>query len=157
MIILKPNLLVGLLAVFCLASVAFAFSAWGGFGGNSHDAKNVSVSVRAQFLKAVYEGDYDAAKTLSEEYGLGGRFLRNANETTFSEMASLRKQISNAISTGDYEKAVELRDQMQEQAMASVRDHLNESFKERAGMKYGQAGGSMGFRSFRYHPTTTVH
>lgn len=68
--------------------------------------KNATDEVRIEFMKAMHEGDYATAKSLNEEYGLGGPMLQD--EQAFS----LRYQMRQAMDNGDYAQALELQKQM---------------------------------------------
>ena len=96
----------GLFAILAIAGFAFAF---GGFG-NMPNMQNISTSVQADFMKAVHTGDYTAAKKLYDQYGIGGRMMADSTQ----EMFNLRKQMQDAMDSGDYTKAVELREELQE-------------------------------------------
>ena len=95
------------MGVFALLGLAGLTAAFWGFPGS---AQKAPAGVQAEFLKAVHECDFQAAKSLSEDYGFGMRFARMANEEAFN----LRCEMRQAIESGDYEKAVELRGQLRE-------------------------------------------
>ncbi len=114
---MNNKMLLSAFAVLALAGSVFAFSGFGmGFG---EKAANVADSVRMEFMKAMHEGDYASAKSLNEEYGLGGRMLQD--EETFN----LRHQMMEAMDDGDYAQALDLQKQMGElgrQKMEQMRE-----------------------------------
>lgn len=102
----------GLLAMLCLLGVGFAWGFWGfeegAPFGNNGGGQNMSLEVKARFMQAAHEGDYDSAVELNDEYGIGGMMLRQSTREMFGLMAD----IFEAQKNGNWTGAVELREQM---------------------------------------------
>lgn len=99
----------GLITMLCLLGVGFACGGHGfADGGVQFGAQNVSLEVKAQFMQATHEGDYDLAMELHDEYGIGGMRFEQSTEEMFGLMA----QIFEAQKLGDWTGAVELQEQM---------------------------------------------
>jgi len=96
----------GFLAMLCLLGMGFA---WDGEAMKMGMGKEeIPLEVKARFLQANVEGDYETAMALHEEYGLGGRRMKLADEEIFS----LRADMFGEIIAGNYEQAVLLREQL---------------------------------------------
>lgn len=110
----------GFLAMLCLLGMGFA---WDGEAMKTGMGKEeIPLEVKAQFLQANVEGDYETAMALHEEYGLGGRRMKMADEEIFS----LRADMFGAIIAGDYEEAVLLREQLHELVHAKLKELMGE-------------------------------
>ena len=96
---------------------------------------DIPLEVKAQFMQAEVEGDYEAAVALHEEHGIGGRMMRSADEEVFA----LRAEMFGAMLAGDYEQAVLLREEMRD----LVHEKMQELMPEGAD---GNSSRGMGMR-----------
>jgi len=79
-----------ILAVALLgAGVAFAQSQQN--TANAQQPKYQDTTEHAQFVSAIENGDFAAAKQLHDTYGFGGRVFGLLNETTFAQYSQLYK------------------------------------------------------------------
>lgn len=107
---MSKKIIVGLLAIFGLLGLGFA---WGGFMNSP--AAELPDEVKEEFKAAHEARDFEALKELREEYLPDGpRPLDGLDEETKEEILSLREQIHDAMSSGDYETAGKLRQEMKE-------------------------------------------
>ncbi len=91
-------------------------------------------SDKIAMMKAMHEGDYSAAKSLSEQYGM---------PIGSEEMFSLRYQMNVKMDAGDYEGALELQKQIRElrqERMQEMRTEM-QALREKYGMGAGRMGG----------------
>ncbi len=115
---------VAILAIFCLFGMSFA-----GFGmekGMDGERPELSLEVRADFMQAMHEGNYEAAMELHEEYGLGGKKMEHATP----EMFELKGEIFSAQVAGDWLGAVTLQDKLAALIMENVQAHFQERNEE---------------------------
>ncbi|MCX8175560.1 MAG: hypothetical protein N3E51_05135 [Candidatus Micrarchaeota archaeon] len=129
-------------ALLVVAGAAVAFGAWG-MWGESPQENGITDEVRIAFMKAVHEGDYATAKSLSEKYGVGGWMMKMGSE----QMFSLRYQIRKKMDAGDYAGALELQKQLRQLAQEQMQKKKQE-MKEKFGDEAGRAF-RMGFRAGR--------
>lgn len=106
---MSTKILVGLLAIFGLLGLGFA---WGGFM-NPIPLGELPDDVKEEFKTAFQERDLETLKELREQYMPQGP-LAELDEETRDEILSLREDIHDAMVSGDYEKAEELRGEMKE-------------------------------------------
>ena len=121
---MNGKLAASVLAIFCLFGMTFA-----GFGmekGMEGEREELPLEVRADFMQAMHEGDYDAAMELHEEYGLGGKKMEHATP----EMFELRGEIFSAQVAGDWLGAVTLQDTLMELVRETVQAHFQERNEE---------------------------
>jgi hypothetical protein len=121
---MNGKLAVSVLAIFCLFGMSFA-----GFGmekGMDGEREELPLEVRADFMQAMHEGDYDAAMELHEEYGLGGKKMEHATP----EMFEIKGEIFAAQVAGDWLGAVTLQDKLMEIVRGTVQAHFQERNEE---------------------------
>ncbi|MCP4647600.1 MAG: hypothetical protein GY852_07680 [bacterium] len=121
---MNGKLAVSVLAIFCLFGMTFA-----GFGVEKEmegEREELPLEVRADFMQAMHEGDYDAAVELHEEYGIGGKKMEHATP----EMFELRGEIFSAKVAGDWLEAVTLQDTLRELVKETVQAHIQERNEE---------------------------
>jgi hypothetical protein len=78
-------------------------AAWFGRGSGNAPVRANATEISA-FRQAVLDNDYQAAKQLHDEYGLGGPFFERLNETTFadySEMSNLANKLRQELGIGN--------------------------------------------------------
>ncbi len=105
---MSTKIFVGLLAIFGLLGLGFA---WGGFM-NSPAAAELSEDVKEEFKTAFEERDFETIKELKEQYLPDP--LAELDSETKEGILSLREQIHDAMVSGDYETAEDLRAEMRE-------------------------------------------
>ena len=115
------------LAIFCLFGMSFAgFGMEKGMGPETgpgiEERGELPLEVRAGFMQAMHEGDYDAAMALHEEYGIGGKRMEHATP----EMFELGAEIFSAQVAGNWLEAVGLQDEL----VALVRETMEAHFQE---------------------------
>jgi len=103
--------------MFCLLGMTFAFGPMG-MGAN----EDVPVEVRAEFMQATHEGDYETATSLHEEYGLGGKRM----EHTTPELFELGAKMFQAQASGNWVDAVGFQDQIMEMVHAQMQEMRGE-------------------------------
>jgi hypothetical protein len=128
---MSTKIFVALLAIFGMIGMSFA---WGGFM-NSPVAE-LPDEVKEEFKAAHEARDFETLKELREEY-LPERPspLDELDEETKQEILSLKEQIHDAMISGDYETAKDLR--------AEMKELLPEDFRPMKGMR-----GPHGMRGF---------
>ncbi|MEW5997092.1 MAG: hypothetical protein AB1657_05910 [Candidatus Micrarchaeota archaeon] len=94
----------GVLAMLLLLGMGFAADA------ETVEKKELPIEIRAQWMEAVHTGDYETAKALNEEYGIGGKMMKIATPEIFG----LHAEIFQAMKDGDWVKAVQLKDELRE-------------------------------------------
>lgn len=121
---MNGKLAASVLAIFCLFGMTFA-----GFGmdkGMEGEREELPLEIRANFMQAMHEGNYDKAMELHEEYGIGGKKMEHATP----EMFELRGEIFSAQIAGDWLEAVTLQDKIMELVRATVQAHFQERNEE---------------------------
>ena len=121
---MNGKLAASVLAIFCLFGMTFA-----GFGmekGMEGEREELPLEVRADFMQAMHEGDYEAAMELHEEYGLGGKKLEHATP----EMFEIKGDIFAAQISGNWLEAVTLQDKLMELVRGTVQAHFQEKNEE---------------------------
>ncbi|MFA6489645.1 MAG: hypothetical protein WCT52_03090 [Candidatus Micrarchaeia archaeon] len=94
-------------AILALAGVAFAAQGWenAGMGNGMGNAASLNPAEHEQFQAAVETGDFAAATALHGQYGFGGRMFESLDAKSFAKFSEMH----NAMQSGDYEKAQEIR------------------------------------------------
>ncbi len=114
---------IGLAALAVLALGGLAFAHMGGFGGMMGGGgflgnSDITDDARIQFMKAMWTGDYEAMKSLSEQYGMGGRMMKLADEESFRLMGEMH----SAMAAGDYETALEIQKELQQKRIDAMKN-----------------------------------
>lgn len=124
-----------ILAIFCLFGMSFAmfgseFGMERGFGQEMGPGmemrEEIPLEVRAEFMQATHEGDYETAMGLHEEYGIGGKRMEHATP----EMFELGAQIFSAQVAGNWLDAVGLQDELMGLVKETVQAHFQQRDEE---------------------------
>jgi hypothetical protein len=120
-----------ILAIFCLFGMSFAmfgaeFGMEKGMEIGAGMREEIPLEVRAEFMQATHEGDYETAMALRGEYGIGGKKMEHATP----EMFELRGEIFAARVAGNWIEAVTLQDQFMELVRGAVQAHFQERNEE---------------------------
>jgi hypothetical protein len=140
------KILMALAAIFGIAGIALAFGGGMGMMQGEMQASHEQIpdEIRLEFMEATHTGDYETAKVLSDEYGIGGKRMRFADE----ELFTLRYQRFEALKAGNYEEALSLQDQMRDY-MQDKKAELIES-GEFQGMRAKGMGKNMGVQGQKH-------
>ena len=128
---MNGKLAASVLAIFCLFGMSFAmfgaeFGMERGMEIGAEMREEIPLEVRAEFMQATHEGDYETAMALHEEYGLGGMKM----EHTTPEMFEISGDIFAAQVAGDWLEAVTLQDKLMEIVRGTVQAHFQERNEE---------------------------
>ncbi|MFA5108186.1 MAG: hypothetical protein WC492_01485 [Candidatus Micrarchaeia archaeon] len=127
-----------LAVILGFAGLALAFGGLGYFGDFGYNSNSVSIEVKAQFLQAMFEGNWDVVSALHKQYGLGGKRFDSMTQEEFEKMHTqqiktfdLEGQIHDAITAKDYQTAVNLQEQLATLVKENIPAPLNDENQTR--------------------------